>query len=244
MYPPTREILARPVVEGPEMTLEALYDRSAAIAFVRQRRFRGHIGDRIWWVDPQNGIARLYTPARQPVSGDLPIQILGSEGDGHWLWEWANPLNVVPPAARQAADQLRALGAEEGIDELTTPRLESDALINPDVLASIALATCDAQGYFVHRAGALRVGVVLIDESLRTPEDTSFVRFAHTINEVVRAGLPLSDARDVIEGYLDALGIEYEADDDGDIFASTETNEMQVVFEGNSFEFNIRDADG
>jgi Family of unknown function (DUF6882) len=223
------------------MKLEELYDRSAAIAWVRQRRLRARIADHIWWVDPQNGIARLYTRDRQQASGDLRVQIVGSEAaSGHWMWEWANPLNAVPPAARTAADRLRALGRAHTIDELVEPRVDCDQLVNADTLASIALAVCDAPGYFLHVVRPLRVAILLDDESFRTPEDTSLVNAANAVNEVVGAGLPLSNARDVIAGFLTALHVEHHVDDDGTIHASTEAEAMRVTFDGPSYEFKVR----
>ncbi len=82
---------------------------------------------------------------------------------------------------------------------------------------------------------------MLLDESFRTPEDTSLVNAANTINEVVDAGLPLSNARDVISGFLTALRVEHHEDEDGTIHASTERETMRVTFDGPAYEFNVRE---
>ncbi len=209
---------------------------------MRQKRLAAKVGDRIWWVDPQNGVARLYTRQREPSSGDIAIQVLGSQAvaEGYWLWEWANPLNVVPPHARRAADALRNYGENSSIEELVTSEVAIDNLSQPDTYAAIAVATLDAPGYFIHTVGGGKLRIpILVDETFRTPDDEDFIGFANTINEVAAAGLPVSNARDLIEGYLDALGISSEALPDGNLLVQTTTQRMHIRLDGGSFAFDV-----
>ncbi len=225
------------------MTLERLYDRSAALAYARQKRFAAQVGNRIWWVDPQNGIARLYTKERVLCSGDIKIQILGSQAvhGGYWKWEWSNPLNgTAPSGACKVAEALRTLGDSAAIAELVTPEVTIDSLVQPETMAAIAVAHFDAPGYFVHTVGggALRIPI-LGDETFRTPDDHDLLAFANAISEVAASGLPVSNVRDLIEGYLEALRIDFEALPDGNLLAQTATQRLRVTLDGQSFSFGV-----
>lgn len=224
------------------MTLERLYDRSAALAYARQKRFAAQVGNRIWWVDPQNGIARLYTPQREPSSGNIAIQILGSQAvhGGYWKWEWSNPLNGTAPSACKVAEAIRKLGDSAAIAELVTPEVKIDSLVQPETMAAIAVARFDVPGYFVHAVGggALRIPI-LVDETFRTPDDRDLLAFANTISEVAASGLPVSNIRDLIEGYLEALRIDFEALADGNLVAQTATQQLRVDIRGDAFSFKV-----
>ncbi|WP_208813435.1 DUF6882 domain-containing protein [Micromonospora echinofusca] len=86
-----------------------------APALARQLALADLLGERGWQVDINAGTVTF--------GDDLtyPIQLLGTEsqGDGTWLWAWANSDSQLPPALLRAAEWLRGYGREHDIPELT-----------------------------------------------------------------------------------------------------------------------------
>jgi uncharacterized protein DUF6882 len=192
------------------VTLEELWDRTVVVSAMRQERFTEAVKDRIWWVDPQNSVAQLYTRARQPVSDKLPIRILGTEGDGEWLWAWANPLNFPLPDSREYSNRLREHGAKLGIEELTTPRLPIEDSVNAETFASIALAMPGNAGYVLHRAGPI-TAAFLVGEPFLTPDPTDVVEIGQALADALTGGQRYENALDMIVGTFATLGLPHQA---------------------------------
>lgn len=176
---------------------------------MRQARFSATVGERVWWVDPQNGVARMFTRDRQPASDLLPIRILGTEGAGEWLWAWANALNFPTPASRAYSEELRERGASLGTTELTMPRLPLDGVVCARTFAIIALGMPGTAGYVLHRAGPLTAAFVLADPFV-TPDEHDLISIGKAIANVLGGSHPYSSAVGVIAGTFDTLGIPHE----------------------------------
>ena len=57
------------------------------------------------------------------------IQVVGSAGEGHWLWSWAN--ESLDEGSVRDMHKVRAFGREHDIEDLTEPALFSE---DPDAL--------------------------------------------------------------------------------------------------------------
>jgi hypothetical protein len=77
-------------------------------------------------------------------------EILGTESHetNTWLWAWANTGSNLPSALTQASLQMKRLGEEQTIPELTQPQLPLTADINGHVLSMIASGVCDGDAYY------------------------------------------------------------------------------------------------
>ena len=77
-------------------------------------------------------------------------QILGTESNetNTWLWAWANTASNLPPALIQASLQMKRLGEEQNIPELTQPQIPLTVEINGHVLSMIASGVCGADAYY------------------------------------------------------------------------------------------------
>jgi hypothetical protein len=71
-----------------------LFAQHVATAMARQVALADLIGERNWSVDLSAGHATFGDDLR------FAIQLLGTEsqGDGTWLWAWANAESNLPPA--------------------------------------------------------------------------------------------------------------------------------------------------
>jgi hypothetical protein len=204
-------------VRSTAMNLKERFDRSVGLAWLRQERVRARVADGAWWVDPQNGVARLFDASRKVGGPDVAIQVLGSEAvEGrYWLWEWANPQNAVPPTALKGAEALRALGTRDAIRELVEGEVGVDNLVNADTLGLIAVCELNAPGYFRHDVrDELRIPC-LLDESWRTPDPTDLREVPATLQKILQAQLPVTNFLHVVEGLLDGLHIPRAAIADG-----------------------------
>jgi hypothetical protein len=92
-----------------------LFSRYAVSALARQLALADLLGERDWAVDLAAGAATFGNDLR------FPIQLLGTEsqGDGTWLWAWANTGSNLPPPLLHLAGWMREYGEKAGLAELT-----------------------------------------------------------------------------------------------------------------------------
>lgn len=93
------------------------------------------------------------------------IQVVGSTGPSDWMWSWAN--QHWPPAVVEDMEKVRAFGAKNGIEELTTEFLIDDDLNNLGwEMTAVAARVLNAVGaYRPPRANG--GGLFLIYRSIR-----------------------------------------------------------------------------
>lgn len=222
------------------MTLEELYDRAVVVASMRQARFTAKVGERIWWVDPQNGFARLFTRDRRSGSDPLPIQTLGTEGGGEWLWAWGNLFNFPLPTTRTFSEALRERGANLGVVELTQPRLPLDGVVCAQTFAMIALAMPRTAGYVLHRAGPLTAAFV-VDEPFVAPGEVDLIAVGKAIADVLGGAYPYANPFDVVVGAFDTLGISHTIDGATVQARDASGGSVTISLEGGRFRCDIRE---
>jgi len=221
------------------MTLQRLFDSTAVVSALRQRRFEAQIGDRIWWVHPQNGVAKLYSQDRQNHGEPMAIQIVGTEGGGTWIWAWGNPLNLTASEAVTTSRELRALGPELEVPELEMSHVAVDGLANAATFAAIAHAISGAAGYVLHRAGPL-IAVLLVDApEFRTADTIDFLEIVQTCGDLAAAGSPIASPIHVFTGALDTFGIPYELGHDTLDARAPDGQTMRLRFAGQEFTADI-----
>ena len=95
-------------------SLEELIEQHAGLSFEKQLVFGDVIGSNAWELDMGKG---------NIIFGDLdfPIQIIGSLSfnDSSWMWGWANAKSGMPENLLVQSNQLKEIGQDKGIKELT-----------------------------------------------------------------------------------------------------------------------------
>lgn len=82
-----------------------------------------------------------------------PMQVVGTlnTADGTFLWGWDHP--SVPQPLRRAAERVRAFGAAQGLEALTTRKIEADEAQGWE-LTALAMHLDGAQGAYRAPSGA------------------------------------------------------------------------------------------
>jgi len=95
-------------------SLEGLFESHAGLSFEKQLIFGDFIGSHGWQLDLGKGSI---------LFGDIefPIQVIGSLSfnTSSWMWGWANTQSGIPENLLVQSRQLKALGEEKNIKELT-----------------------------------------------------------------------------------------------------------------------------
>jgi hypothetical protein len=96
-------------------TFHDLLSQHIGSAFARQLAFADLLGQRNWSLTISEGVVTFGNDLR------FPIQLLGTEADGNgtWLWAWANEASNLPDKVLVACNELREFGRRAGVPELT-----------------------------------------------------------------------------------------------------------------------------
>lgn len=123
-----------------------------------------------WSLDLSKG--DLLFTFSEGVVATCPAQIVGSldDGDGSWLWAWANP--SIPESLQRDSSRVREYGQRHQIARLTSeewPCTEEEAW----QMAALACNLCEAQGVYRGPAGTAFVfitfGSVVLSPGARSP---------------------------------------------------------------------------
>ncbi len=81
------------------------------------------------------------------LTATCPVQIIGTYNteDGSWLWGWDHP--AVRPDLQEHAKLVRDYGKRNGIERLTTQKIECKETEAWE-FAALACKLCDAQGAY------------------------------------------------------------------------------------------------
>lgn len=130
------------------MTFDELYIQHGAASFDKQIYREAMLGRAGWGLDLASGVLAFRRPHEEPLQ--LQIQALGTESDDSqsWLWAWANTGQGFSQALLQSALELKALGARDGIAELTSAELPLTRAVNGGRISAVASGICRAGCYF------------------------------------------------------------------------------------------------
>jgi hypothetical protein len=161
-------------------TLADLLDQHAATSLHKQLALADYIADRPWQLNLSEGTITFgdeYT---------FPVQVLGTEAEQvqTWLWAWANDASAIPPGLLRAAQQLRALGEQTGIAELTEAELPL-ATVDGHRLALIAAGVCGADCYYRGPYAGGAVFVLLDAPQVRQAAERSALRFVTVFSQAI-----------------------------------------------------------
>lgn len=122
---------------------QELFSQHIASSSLKQQNLSAFLGDHNWNVNLETGKAdfgkgRIY-----------PIQIVGTESEvnGKWLWGWANEGSDIPANLLTCATSLKALGINEGIEELAESQIELNE-VDGHMLAMVTCGVCNADAYY------------------------------------------------------------------------------------------------
>ncbi|MBL8799294.1 MAG: hypothetical protein JNM56_35740 [Planctomycetia bacterium] len=181
-----------------------LFCRHAAAAFDKQLRLNDLVGEEDWYFNMASGLLSFGQHLH------FHAQVLGTESEetNSWLWAWANEGSNIPPSLLQAVLQLKALGEEQQIAELTTPMLPLSE-IDGHTLAMIASGVCQANAYYrcPYEGGA--AFVLIQDDSFPKPTEPPLARIASVFPRAI-CSIEIPDHRLALLGHLDHYGLAYE----------------------------------
>lgn len=129
-----------------------LFSSYAGTAFAKQLAFADFLGERSWHVDLTLGSVSFGEDMH------FPLQLIGSEAyaNNSWLWAWANQASCFPDALLSSVRQLKALGQQKNITELTEPGASLET-VNGHMLAMLASGLSSKSCYYCgpYEGGAL-----------------------------------------------------------------------------------------
>ncbi len=192
--------------------LRNLLNQHIVASYHKQQYLQDAVGERQWSFDLPSGT--IFFGEFLSFS----TQVLGTESDASktWLWSWANNASGIPAAHLKAAAKLRAIGADNGVDELTSPELATKNVSAQD-LAMIAAGLFGAGAYYrapysgESAGGGGAVWLILMDPDGRLARRQQ-VDAAKAVSVFTQAlmGLPITDHLTAFKGYMQWLEWPYE----------------------------------
>lgn len=192
--------------QGPSGGLLLWLAEGLALSHEQQLQLAERVGEAAWSYDTT--LRRLDFEDR----ASFPAQLLGSEShaSGTWLWAWANEQSALPPEVTALSRQLRRLGDERGIPELTTPQLALAPALSAALLAAAAAGTLPGVRAWYRGPTDHGAAWLLIDDpdDLELPAPTT-ARTLRVLTEVLAnlpRALPALDHGVLVRSYLARRG--------------------------------------
>lgn len=180
-----------------------LFEKHAASSHTKQLALVDLLGPHGWQFDMDSGTLDFGLGR---VCG---AEIIGSESHstGTFLWAWANEASNIPPALVRGAEELKALGEKNGIEELRTPLLSIDGeRITGHKLAMIASGVCNADAYYVGPYEGGAAYFLIRNSPLAERATTGTLRMIRVIEEIVNSHS--CNHRAMIISYLNQEGFD------------------------------------
>lgn len=202
---------------------QRLLSRHIGSAFARQLAFAEIVGKLDWSVDLDQGTIGF---------GDrlsFPCQLLGSQsnGDGSWLWSWANEAAGFPAGVMQSAIQMKEFGAREGIAELFEPQFVSDVAYG-ETIALVATGMNSGTCYYrgPYRGGAAFLLVMNVPPVVTQPADSA--RILSVIPNVISQWEV--DHAEMIDSFLKQQGFHLERNG-SELTATRGNDQIRIGFD-------------
>lgn len=203
------------------MNILDLFALHGADALHKQHAFGDYLGEHSWNFDLQTGLLSFGG------GRTFPFQLLGSQsdGDGTWLWGWANTFIQASEAVLRCSIRLRELGAANGIAELAEPEFACER-VDGHMLAMLASGICNANAYYrcPYEGGA---AFVLVDLGGPLPDPPVLLLRMETIFLNFIMSYEIADQRAALVSYARRRGVTVEPD--GDVLRLSTPDGARVV---------------
>lgn len=180
--------------------LQELYETHLLMGLRKQRHFASLLGEHSWQYDKQAG-TMTFEPGHT-----FQVQLLGTEAAASdtWLWAWANPDSNIPEGQLSAANRLRQLGQEWGVEEWTTPQLAREQL-PAHLLGAVALAVLEQPAYYRASMSDTNLLCLITDPAVPPLPPLKASEFVVTLSDAI-SGCNLPNHRQAVARFLDQLG--------------------------------------
>ncbi len=176
-----------------------------------------------WDIDLRGGTIRWRMNGRQ-----TPVQVIGTESQGTWIWGDVN--RSFPPQLMSACAHARAAGRQYGCEEFEADCFDLPPWQRGETLSGmsctvVAAGMCQVPGLFAchDRANDIRLWVVLADPQMHESIDDPFIAVVDRFPKFLmmasehphRGGITLVDWRLALAGYAQNHGISAGTDEEG-----------------------------
>lgn len=180
--------------------LQELYETHVLMGMRKQRHFASLLGPHDWLYDKEAGTMAF------PPGPTYQAQLLGTEAaaSDSWLWAWANPDSKIPEDQLRAANRLRELGQEWGVEEWTTPQLPREQL-PAHLLGTVALAVLEQPAYYRAANQDTNLLCLICDPAVPPLPPLKGSEFVVTLSDAI-SGCNIPNHRVAVARFLDQLG--------------------------------------
>jgi hypothetical protein len=194
-------------------------------SFNKQHRLASLVGEYKWQFDVPTGTLSF--------GNDLHwhAQILGTESHetNTWLLAWANTGSNLLPALIQASLQMKQLGEQQQIPELTEPQIPLTDEVNGHVFSMIASGVCDADAYYRGPYDGGAVFLLIKDDKFPRNKEPPLARLAHVFPQAISA-FSIPDHKLALTSYLDQHGIAYQTADNAIVVKEDDAPILTATF--------------
>ncbi|MGE0432589.1 MAG: DUF6882 domain-containing protein [Planctomycetota bacterium] len=145
------------------------------------------------------------------------VGLLGSAAEraDTWLWVWGNRqmADSLPETVTAAARQVRAVGEQHGIAQLTQAEWPLDE-VDPHALATIATGIVDCAGYYRGPYDGGYALLLILDDALKADDRPSLLRVPTVFHDALNI-FELADHRRALRSYVTRLGMVVSKTDGG-----------------------------
>ncbi|MBQ2832601.1 DUF6882 domain-containing protein [Methanobrevibacter sp.] len=197
-------------------TFKVILSKYGALALDKQENLSDLIGDKTGDLDLEKGTLTFDDI-------ELPIQILGffTQELNQWSWAWDNDDIGFDDSFIQSARQMKAIGDEFNIPQLTSPVIMTD-LDTCHNFAMVATSVLDLDGYYAVSEDDLAIFVAVSSDLIKENDSVEKFRTNYAIFQKNFNVYP----KIAFEGYTKLKGYVYKPHDD---FAVAKIGESRII---------------
>ena len=180
--------------------LQELYEAHVLMGMRKQRHFATLLGEHNWHYDKSSGTMAF------PPGPTFSVQVLGTEAaeSDSWLWAWANSEAQYPAEQLQAAQRLRELGQQWGVEEFTTPELPREQL-PAHLLGPVALGVLGLPAYYRGPMDTTNLLCLISDPAVAELPALKGTEFVSTLGDAI-SNCEIPNHRLAVAQFVDQLG--------------------------------------
>ena len=196
-------------------SFKMVLSKYGAVALDKQENLSDLIGEERGELDLEKGVLSFK-------EFDLPVQVLGffTEEMNQWAWAWDNE-EIFDESLIESARQLKAIGDEFNIPQLTTPIFETD-LDTCHNLAMVATGVLDLDAYYAVSEDGIAIFVAVNSDLIEDKNSAEKFRVNYAIFQKNFNVFP----KVALESYTKLKGYIYKPHDD---FAVAKIGESRLI---------------